>query len=116
MKQRIPNISLTDIQRVISRDFTKDDQGVVIRILEEYKSETHKGQYRVWAAILKLANGQVDKVSMYVEKAQKDFRDILSLAEYPLYSKHIFNDDLSDDKKNKLIKNDWKNYQDWLSC
>lgn len=115
MEQIIPNINDDDIKRIVSRDFPLAEFSEIEGILEEYKSESKKGRNRVYASIVKLSNGNIDSLKDYVEKAKRDYRDILSLSEFPNYSEIAFDDELSELRKEEIIKKDWKQYQDWLT-
>ena len=114
MAQKIPNISDSDITRIIKRDFPHSDFDKIEATLSMYKSESQKGRNRIYAAILKLSNGNFELIKKYVEKAIADYRDIIALSEYPHYSKHSFDDNLSENEKEKLIEEDWKQYENWL--
>lgn len=69
----------------------------------------------MYASILKMSEGSVHLLKEYVSKANKDYRDILSIAEYPNYSEHAFEDELSEEKEKELIESDWIQYQTWLN-
>lgn len=115
MEQLIPNINDDDIKMIVSRDFPLADISEIEGILEDYKSESKKGRNRVYASILKLSNGNIDLLKDYVEKAKRDYRVILALSEFPNYSEIAFDDELSEFKKEEIIKKDWKQYQDWFT-
>jgi hypothetical protein len=112
MEDKIPNISNADIKRIIERDFPKDTD--IANILNRYASETEKGRNRVHAAILKIADGSLEKVEKYVEVAIVDSRDVLSWAEYPSYSKNLF-EEFSYEKEKQQNDDDWQQYNEWLN-
>lgn len=107
MEDRIPRITNDDIKRIIERDFPKNERDRVIKTLNRYKSESEKGANRVHAAILKIADGSLEKVEKYVEVAIIDYCDMLSWAEYPSYSKNLF-EKVSYEKKKQLNDDDWQ--------
>ncbi|URA10625.1 hypothetical protein [Thermospira aquatica] len=82
MKQKIPHITKSDIIRIIKREFKDYDIECILSILEGYNSESERGKYRLYASILKLANGNIDLLKKYVNEANNDYRNIISLAEY----------------------------------
>jgi hypothetical protein len=115
MEQMIPNISDADIKRITKRDFPQFDFAVIASILKVYKSESKQGENRIHASVLKLANGNIETLQEYIVKANSDYRDILALSEYPNYSEIAFEQKLSDDKKEGIIRQDWMQYQAWLN-
>jgi hypothetical protein len=84
-------------------------------VLRMYKYESEKGKNRVYASILKLSGGNIEQVKRFVEKANVDYRDVISLSEYPSYSEYAFRDNLSAEKKSQLIIADWTQYESWLN-
>jgi hypothetical protein len=87
----------------------------VISILDEFgKQEWNSPGARVRLAILKLANGDLDKLMDHTKVAIEDFRDALSAAEYPRYSREISFDEAAKDYKRAVIDDDWRQYCEWL--
>ncbi|HEV8284838.1 MAG TPA: hypothetical protein VGQ09_11050 [Chitinophagaceae bacterium] len=115
MEQKIPNISDHDIKRIIKRDFPQFEFSEIESILKMYKSESEKGRNRIYASILKLSNCNIDLMKKYVENANKDYRDIIALSEYPNYSEYAFDDNLTEEKEKQLITDDWIQYITWLN-
>jgi hypothetical protein len=61
-----------------------DDQSTAEQQLDRYGVESHEREKdRVQLAILKLANGDLAKLAEMVAIAKRDYRDVLSWAEYP---------------------------------
>jgi len=122
MKYKTPKISNEDISRIIESDFTKNND--VLNILNKFTQDIENDSNRVYAAILKISDGSVEKVEKYVEVANVDYRDVLTLAEYPNYNK-FYHDRVSDEKKRQLLDSDekksqlldedWKQYHEWLN-
>jgi hypothetical protein len=122
MKYKTPKISNEDIYRIIERDFTKNND--VLNILNKFTQDIENDSNRVYAAILKISDCSVEKVEKYVEVANVDYRDVLTLAEYPNYNK-FYHDRVSDEKKSQLLDSDekksqlldedWKQYHEWLN-
>ena len=114
-EQSIPNITDKDVKRIALRDFGEDQVFKVLSILNEYgKQDWNEPSPRVQFTILKLANGDIIKLSEQTKTATEDFRDVLAEAEYPRYSKEIGFDDVEEDYKNSVINNDWLQYSEWL--
>lgn len=103
------SISSATLERLIKRDFP-DKYNQIIDLLKDVSSDNQKGKNRISAAILKLANGDSDKVAFGVSLSKIDYRDTLSKAEYPRMLKEGFSS-----KKRKLIyMEDWQEYSEWL--
>jgi hypothetical protein len=115
MEQKIPSISDSDIKRIVQRDLPQLDFAEIESILKMYKSKSEEGRNRIYASILKLSDGNIELIKKFVEKANYDFRDIIALSEYPIYSEHAFDDDLPEQKKNQFINDDWCQYEYWLN-
>jgi predicted metal-dependent hydrolase len=116
MTQPHPNVTVADVERVVRRDYAADRVDEVHKMLSEYGAEDwHPEVDRVRMAILKLAAGNFEELRMHLEIAKRDFRDVLSEAEYPLYTKKWFRiDTLPADEQQRIIDADWKQYEDWL--
>ncbi len=114
MDQPIPKVTMADVERIVKRDYPSECFDEVMRILDQYHSEYSKsGGARIKLAVLKLANGEFAKIQEYVDVAIIDFRDVLSLAEYPAYNHKTFM--LPDAEQESIITKDWKQYQEWLT-
>jgi hypothetical protein len=120
MKQPIPKVTGDDVKRIAIRDFGKDLFSQVMSILQEYGKQdwNYPGNPpvgpRVYLAILKLANGNLEKLSEQTKVAIHDFRDVLSIAEYPRYTKEIGFDRAKGKVEQEIIAEDWEQYQEWL--
>ena len=116
MKQPVPEVSRDDVERIMERDFRVDQVEMVKTILGEYTEVNPNRSYRVQLAVLKLADGNIEKVRSNIETAKRDFRDVLAYAEYPEYFATINpGREYSIEEKNRIIENDWKQYTDWLN-
>ena len=55
-----------------------------MNILDEYGVESYEGgRARVQLAILKLSEGERDRLERFVRMAKRDYRDVVAYAEYP---------------------------------
>jgi len=114
MHQPVPDVSSGDVERVVRRDFASSEASRVLEILSEYQSESGS-PFRVRLAALKLAGGDLDRLRQQIEAAKYDYRDVLASAEYPAYFKKMFRiDKLPADEKQKIIDEDWRQYETWF--
>jgi hypothetical protein len=104
------------VERVIQREYVGDCVEAVQAMLGEYGlGEWHREPDRVRLAALKLAAGSMERLRYEIEGAKGDYRDVLGKAEYPGYRKRMFRiDELPEEERQKIIDDDWKQYQDWL--
>jgi hypothetical protein len=83
-------------------------------ILDSYGVEDYEQEpARVRLAILKLSGSDIEELRKMTKCAKEDFRDILSWAEYPRQSKRWSMPD--GPRKEKLLKEDRAEYEQWLS-
>lgn len=72
----------------IQRDYPNEKRKKVEELLGSYGIESYQKEHeRVLMDILKLAKGDIKQVKELVERAKKDYRDIIFWAEYPEESK-----------------------------
>ena len=89
----------------------------VLSILNKYGDEDyHKEQVRVHLAILKLSEGQLDKLESYLESARSDYRDVLAWAEYPeeMMLGYTAKSQMTPDQITELRRRDREQYLNWL--
>ena len=98
MPDRLPDVTLEDLDRIMRRDFPPEQHGQVVNLLIRY-GRGDRGQNRVCADVLKLADGDLSLVEYYVECALGDSRDVMFWAEYPTASE----------------EENWRQYQEWFS-
>lgn len=98
------------------RDFTADEYATVTAMRGEYRPEKwRQGCNRVQLAVLKVANGNVQKLRACLDSAKQDYRDILVAAEYPAYSRIGFRiRELPENERRRIINEDWRQYEEWL--
>jgi hypothetical protein len=114
--QRTPDVTAADVERVVRRDFPPDQVRNVLTMLSEYGVEKWEREAdRVRLAVLKLANRDLTQARNWIAQAKMDFRDVLSPAEYPLYSKKWGRmDRLTEEEQTKIIDADWAQYEKWF--
>ncbi len=115
VKQPIPNVSNEDVRRIAERDFTDHADSVIRRLLNEFDDcGDARLNTRVRLAILKLAVGDPDRFLSSFNHARRDFRDVLSAAEYPAYTKKVSGPGVSADAIRAAVQADWAQYVSWL--
>lgn len=115
--QPVPNVSRTDVERIVRREFPADRQAEVLALLDEYGSESwNRAPDRVHLAALKLAGESVERLRAQIEGAKCDYRDVIGAAEYPGYMKRWTRiQRLSPEERERIIEADWRQYQEWLA-
>ena len=84
---------------------------------EALKSYAEKESPRVQLAILKLSEGDPEKLRHYVQAAQTDYRDVLAWAEYPEQlrsGKTRFNTPLTEYEA--ILERDRRQFEEWLDA
>jgi hypothetical protein len=116
MQQPVPNVTPADVERITRRDFPKQVQQAMA-VLSEYGTEDWQREVdRVRLAILKLANGDLQKLRQQMNVAKCDYRDVLAPAEYPDYLRAAPALSLPANADQKgTVTSDWEQYQAWLS-
>jgi hypothetical protein len=114
--QPVPQVTPADIERVVRRDFPKADVPEALAILAEYGPERwHRESARVRLAALKLAEGSLPKLRMAVDRAKRDYRDVLAPAEYPKFTQQgIGRKRLGSRDRQQVYIDDWQQYERWL--
>jgi hypothetical protein len=116
LKQPTPAATPSDVERIVRRDFPLDQFDAVMNLLNEYGGECWQCERpRVQLAALKLAVGDLKKLRIQIDSAKCDYRDVLSGAEYPNYSRKCTGlRQPPPEEREQIIENDWKQYQAWL--
>jgi hypothetical protein len=115
--QPTPTVTNADVERIVRRDFPAARVEEVLAMLEEYGGEEwHREAPRVRLAVLKLAEGRMDRLRYEIEGAKCDYRDVLSAAEYPGYCRRVPGPGkLPKKEEQRIIDADWKQYHDWFT-
>jgi hypothetical protein len=116
IEQPIPKVTDRDVERIAIRDFGEARLTQVMAILQEYGMQdwNRPPSPRVRLAILKLANGDVNQLVEHTRVAIRDFRDVLSAAEYPRYAREIGFKNVAKETKRAIIADDWRQYREWF--
>jgi len=115
--QPTPRISNADVERIVARDFAAESAREVFSILGEFGTEDwHKETDRVRIAALKLAAGSIEGLRAAIDTGKRDYRDLLALAEYPLYMQSVRpSEQISPEQRQRIVEADWQQYCDWLA-
>lgn len=112
MAQFVPTVSESDIERVIRRDYPSD---VHAAIHEMIRGIEVREKARVIVACLKNGAGNFQKLKGELTNADGWWREIISEAEYPAYTKKMFRiDRLSAIEQERIIEKDKNQYLTWL--
>src|SRR5436305_11751023 len=80
--------SRDEVIAVVQRTFPESAQDRVLALLDTYGVESYEREReRVQLAILKLSEGNEEKLREFVAVAKRDYRDVLFWAEYPEVAK-----------------------------
>jgi uncharacterized protein YbaA (DUF1428 family) len=118
MNQPTPSATAEDVRRIVARDFDEVSAPAALAMLMEYGAGSRQREvWRVQLAVLKSAGGRLAQLQSALEQARQDYRDVLTWAEYPSYSRLSFAqvDALAPDEKQAIFDADWRQYQDWLT-
>jgi hypothetical protein len=71
-------------------------------------------RYRVWLAILKLSEGNQDKLATAIEAATEDPKDAIEWAERPFSWKARIKNQFNEKESSDYDLQDWAQYVSWL--
>ena len=111
--QPIAKITNKTLDRIILREYCNNFEEVWQK-LKLIHSDTSKGKIRLSAAVLKLSNGDMTNLDLYIKMCNNDFRDVISKAEYPRALQFGFNN-IPSNKSKKVYLDDWTEYTNWLN-
>jgi hypothetical protein len=103
--------------RKVKRYWPDVDPQEIMAILDQYGAEgSETGRDRVHLAILKLSEGQLERLPDLVAAAKVDYRDIVAAAEYPgqLRLGFVGMRELSPEERRALRRQDKAQYRKWL--
>ncbi len=109
-KQPVSSISSFQLNSLVKREFPRNS-ALVFKKLDLIQSDTKNGKNRISAAVLRLTKRDITKLDELIEKANIDFRDIVSAAEYSKSLKHGF-DDIEEAKRKQNNLDDYENYSE----
>ena len=98
----------------VRQEFPHSEAEEVLAILETYgEFDYERERKRVQLAILKLSEGNIDKLRANVKIAKQDYRDVLAYAEYPSEMRYP-TWRMEAQKVETIRQTDRKQYQEWL--
>lgn len=116
--EHAPAAEISDelLRKLIRREFPKIFTRLKVKwLLNSISSDSKAGKNRLSAAVLKLAQGDIAKLKLLVERCNYDFRDVVSEAEYPIYSSYGGFGKVPEDKIKEVYAADWNQYSDWIN-
>lgn len=105
------------VLKKVNRYWPDVDPQEIMEILDRYGVERYeRGRARVQLAILKLSQGDRDRLEAYVKMAKRDYRDVLAYAEYPeeMRTGPVAMRQLSAEEAKALRRRDKAQYRQWL--
>jgi hypothetical protein len=93
------------------------DAQQIMDVLDRYGTETsERGRARVQLAILKLTEGQRERLEELVGMAKRDYRDVIAYAEYPeeMRTGFVGMKRLSPEEAQAVRQRDREQYLAWL--
>ena len=88
----------------------------ILQLLDEYDSDFGEGTARIQLAILKLSDGDIEKLRYHIAAAKRDYRDVILPAENPELLRVGVGSwaRMSEDEKEQLSNKDVQQYLGWL--
>jgi len=112
MKQPTPDVDEDDVRRVLLRDYPESDFDSIWKAIEAVEV---REKWRVVLACLKTGGGSTEKLRYQLKDASGYYREIISEAEYPKYTKKMFHiEKLPEAEQQAICDQDWKQYEAWL--
>ena len=112
MEQFVPDVSESDVERIIQRDFPQEEQEQIRGLVRQVEV---REKPRVVLACLKNSGGDVQKLRYNLGEASGYYREHIGEAEYPNYGKRMFRiDKLSEVEKSAIFEKDKNQYLSWL--
>lgn len=112
MNQFVPQVSDSDVERIIRRDHPVEEQEDIREIIRQLEVSEKP---RIVLACLKNSGGDIAKLKRELAEARGYYREQIGEAEYPNYMKKIFRiDTLSEAEKAGIVEKDKNQYLAWL--
>ena len=112
MRSNRPKATRELVRFIIRREFPTEDANGVLKILDRYCGHERD---RVHLAVLKLSQGIKAELLQWIDTANRDYRDVLSPAEYPHYLEHSFEALRKNPAlRKKIEEEDQRQYIAWL--
>ncbi len=112
MTQFIPEVTEADVERVVRRDYPAETRAAIHELIRGVEV---REKPRVVLACLKNARGDLAKLKGELANAGGWWREIISEAEYPNYTKKMFRiERLPVEERERIIEKDKAQYLRWL--
>jgi len=109
----LKEITPEDLERILCREFTEQDQEEARDILSNYGLEpSHKEILRVRLAALRLSDGNLQMLEDALDLALESYQDALCAAETPTYRKIPAN--MPKEDVELVLEEDYSDYKEWV--
>ena len=105
------------VLRKIKNYWPAEDPEKILNILRRYGQDKYEEESpRIQLAVLKLSEGDLEKLEEFVDLAKRDYRDVLAFAEYPeeIRIGFVGMGELSEEEAKALRRRDREQYLSWL--
>ena len=113
----MPRITSKKTLEKIKYYWPDEDPEKILMILRQYGQEDYeKESPRIQLAIIKLSDGDLEKLVEYVNLAKRDYRDVLAYAEYPeeIRTGFVGMQKLTEEEARAIRERDREQYLNWL--
>lgn len=107
--------SQASVESAVRRLFGAAELRAIVAELNRYAGDTAPGRARVQLAILKSSGGSRRRLAAAVERACRDFRDVVAEAEYPEASR-AGAASLPESERDAIRQRDLAQYVAWLEA
>lgn len=110
-------ISRSKVLEKVIHYWPDQDPQIIMNILDEFGVESYEREgTRVQLAIVKLSEGDIEKLKEKIILAKTDYRDVLAYAEYPEEMKISYKEmrDIPAEKAKAVRERDREQYLKWL--
>ena len=112
MSQYIPQVTEADVERVVRRDYRAETWAAIHELIRGVEV---REKPRVVLACLKNGRGDLERLKRELANAEGYWREIVSEAEYPNYTKKMFRiDKLPAEERERIIEKDKAQYLRWF--
>ncbi len=111
--QPFAKVDSKTLERIIQREFGNRASEVKQKLLQ-ITSNIPDSKNRISAAIIKLADKNINAIDNFVEVSNNDYRDVLAKAEYPRCFTLGFGE-MGKSKMKQIFLADWRDYLNWLN-
>ncbi len=111
--QPFAKVDSKTLERIIHREFGNRASEVKQKLLQ-ITSNIPDSKNRISAAIIKLADKNINAIDNFVEVSNNDYRDVLAKAEYPRCFTLGFGE-MGKSKMKQIFLADWRDYLNWLN-